>query len=256
MVALAAAPSALVVSACGGGSVSPAAITGAATKTASVKSYRVDATTTLKVQNRNVTISATGAFAPPKRRGRMSLDLTQLVQGPTTPFNVGRALFILDGPDVYMRLGLLQQRPGQKPWAKIDLARAARAGGFGSLLQLGTGGDPTATLQYLKGIGKVRKEGSETVRGEPTTHYAGTIDLRKVAGGAALVRTTGEREVPVEVWVGKDGLVRREKWKERVKLGSTSSDVELRLELYGFGAPVIAPVPPADQVTDLTGGTP
>lgn len=249
-------PVAALLAACGASSVSPESVANAATKTSTTKSYRVEATTKLKVQGRNVTFKARGAFDPKRRLGRTNLDMSQLNQvqgGQQSPYNLGYATFILVGTSMYMRIPLLRQTyPTLKPWVKIDLRRAARSGGLDSFLQFGAGGDPATVLGYLKGVGKLEKKGTEDVRGVSTTHYSGTIDVAKLKGGQELRRLTAEDKLPVDVWVDKDGYVRREQWKEKVDFGNQKSEIDLKLELFDFGAPVQAEAPPAADVTDLT----
>jgi LppX_LprAFG lipoprotein len=254
--ALALVPAAALLAACGGGSVSPDSVAKAATKTSTTKSYRIEATTKLKVQGREVTFKADGAFDPKRRIGRTNLDMSQLNQvqgGQGSPYNLGYATFILSGTAVYMRIPLLRQTyPTLKPWVKIDLRRAARSGGLDSFLQFGGGGDPASSLAYLKAVGKLHKEGSEQVRGVSTTHYRGTIDVAKLKGGATLRRLTSQSTIPVDVWVDADGYVRREQWKEQVDFGNAKSNLALRLELFDFGTPVSVQAPPASDVTDLS----
>jgi hypothetical protein len=249
-------PGAAALAACGGGTVSPESVARAATKTSKTTSYRVEATTKLRVQDRDVTFKARGAFDPKRRIGRMNLDMSQLNQvqgGQGSPYNLGYATFILDGTSMYMRIPLLRQTyPNLKPWVKIDLRRAARSGGLDSFLQFGAGGNPASVLGYLQGVGKLHEEGSEDVRGVSTTHYSGTIDVSKLKGGATLRRLTEGDEIPVDVWVDDDGYVRRERWKEKVDFGSRKTDIDLELELFDFGARVIAQAPPAADVTDLS----
>jgi hypothetical protein len=247
----------LALTACGGGSVSPESVAKAATKTAKVKSYRVTATTKLKIQKKDVTFVAKGAFDPKARRGRMNVDMSQLnlLQGPEgSPYNYGYALFVLDGSDLYMRIPFLRLTyRNLKPWLKVDLDRLSAAQGADSFLQYGAGGDPTRVLQSLGGLGKLHKEGTETVRGVSTTHYSGTINLKRARGGEQLFRLTGQRKLPVEVWIDDDGLVRRERWTQKQQIGNNRTDVQIEMELYDFGAPVVAQVPAARDVTDLTG---
>jgi hypothetical protein len=256
LLAVALLPAAALLAACGSASVDPASVARAATKTSTTTSYRVAATTKLTVQKRHVTFKAQGAFDPKRKLGRMNLDMSQLGQiqgGQGSPYNLGYSTFILAGTSMYMRIPLLRQTyPTLKPWVKIDLRRLARSGGLDSFLQFGAGGDPSTVLGYLKGLGKLKKEGSEDVRGVSTTHYSGTIDAKKLKGGAELRRVTSSDKIPVDVWVDGDGYVRREKWKEKVDFGNRKSDIDLNLELFDFGAPVQAQPPAATDVTDLT----
>jgi hypothetical protein len=246
-----------LLAACGGGSsVSGDSVAKAATKTSTTKSYRVEAITKLKVQGRNVTFKANGAFDPKRGIGRTNLDMSQLGQiqgGQGSPYNLGYATFILDGTAMYMRIPLLRQTyPTLKPWVKIDLRHAARSGGLDSFLQFGAGGNPATVLGYLKGIGKLHKEGSDKVRGVSTTHYSGTIDVDKVKGGQTLRRLTNQTTIPVDVWVDDDGYVRREQWQQKVTLGNAKSNLDIRLELFDFGTAVVAQAPPTSDVTDLS----
>ena len=251
---------AATLTACGSSSVSADSVANAATKTADVKSYRMHTSTTIHANGKALHFASNGAFDPKGRRGRMTLDLSQLAQaqGPQgTAINFGYATLVLHGTDLYMRIPLLRAG-GLKPWVKIDLRRSGQAGGinFDSFLRLGAGGDPTKQVRVLHGVGRLRKEGTETVRGVSTTHYSGTIDLTKVASGRQLARAVGSSKIPVDVWVDGHGLVRRERWNEQLTLGTAKTKISTTMDLYDFGAPVVAVVPPAQDVTDLTGGAP
>jgi hypothetical protein len=264
---------ALGATACGSSSdVDPEAVANAATKTSTVTSYRIATTTKLKLGKRDVTFKGDGVFDPKKRRGRLSLDMSQLNQisgAEGSPYNFGYAQFVLDGTTIYMRIPLLKQlNPTLKPWVKIDLVQAGKTQGldFGSFLQFGQGGDPTQALQYLRATGKLEKKGTDDVRGVKTTHYKGSVDLKKVPNVAPanvrdelrknidrLIALTGERTIPVEVWVDDKGYVRREAYTNKLQIQDRKVDVESSLELYDFGTPVLAPVPPASDVSDFTG---
>jgi hypothetical protein len=264
---------AVVATACGGGaSVSPESVANAATKTGG-QTYRVATTTKLKLKNRNVTFKGDGLYDPNKRRGRLSLDMSQLKQisgAAGSPYNFGFAEFVLDGTAMYMRIPLLKQlNPGLKPWVKIDLIQAGKTQGldFGSFLQFGQGGDPTQALQYLHATGKLKKKGTDEIRGVKATHYSGSVDLKKVANVAPanvrpelrknidrLIALTGQRSLPVDVWVDGKGFIRRERYTNKLSISGQKVDVESTLELFDFGTPVIAPVPPAGDVTDFSGG--
>jgi hypothetical protein len=272
---LALAAATAVLAACGGGGgVSSDSVANAGTKTSKVKSYRVTTTTTMKLPttSREVSFRGDGAFDPTARRGRMQLDLSDLnlVLGPQgSPYNFGYAQLVMRGVDMYMRIPFLKQvEPSLKPWIKINLDQAGRAQGidFSSFLQFGEGGNPTQALEYLRGAGKVTKVGTDEVRGVKTTHYKATIDLRKVAAEAPaksraslrrtinrIIALTGESTFPAEIWIDDQGLVRRERYKETLTILNTQTRVSASMELYDFGTPVIAPVPPPSLVSDLTG---
>ena len=79
--------------------------------------------------------------------------------------------------------------------------------------------------------------------------------MRRMAG-LYLVKT-----FPVDVWLDKDNEVRRyEQVTDPAKLKlpeatraavSASGPISIHIELFDFGSPVEAQVPPADQVADV-----
>jgi hypothetical protein len=131
-------------------------------------------------------------------------------------------------------------------------------------------GDGTEILKLLDQAGDLQTVGTEQVRGADTTHYRGNLDLASaLAEVSADERAKAESElgkvgidpsmatVPVDVWIGTDGLVRR------VQIGvqglestaSTTAGNDLggtfTMEFYDFGQPVAITVPPADQVFEV-----
>jgi hypothetical protein len=263
-------PLALVLAACGsGGSSASEDVAEAATKTNGAKSYAVSTSTTMNVADKSVTFTGAGAFDVKKRRGKLSLDLRNFAE---VGQNLGTVTMILNGFDLYLRMPFLRSvAPQLKPWLKVNLQQAGRSQGLdlSAFLQLGQGGDPTQSLQYLRGAGDVKKKGSEEVRGVDTTHYEMTVDLRRVAdkapqqlrarlrnATAQIIRVTGQRKVPVEIWVDDQGLVRRFVQRQKIPIQGNRTDMTLQMELFDFGTSVSAAPPPASQVTDLSRALP
>jgi hypothetical protein len=119
-----------------------------------------------------------------------------------------------------------------REWLALDLA----AVGMGA--DNGTGGglahaDPGGVLDLLREIGEVETVGPETVRGVPTTHYRGTIDIASV---------------PVDVWVDGDGRAR----KISATVDRAGIKVATEIEYYDFGVELDVDAPPADEVLDFT----
>ena len=251
---------------CGGSSGSEAqkAVVDAAATTTNVTSYRTAVRTTFDLVGRSVTVTGEGAFAPKRNRGTMTLDMSDL--STILRRRVGKAHLVLAGRALYMRLPFLKT-PKHKPWLKIASGGSGQAGGvdFSSLLQLGQGGDPTQTLGYLAATEDVKKLGEEKVRGTPTTHYRGTVALAKVAKHASprarartglvvarLIALMRSNKLPVDVWIDHSGRVRRVDYRETLRLQLRPTTIRSSTELFDFGTPVVAPVPPASQVTDFT----
>jgi hypothetical protein len=112
--------------------------------------------------------------------------------------------------------------------------------------------------------------GTDTVRDAETTHYRFVTDLSALAENGPeelrpsyeqLMQITGAEEIPTEVWIDEDDLVRRivtdfeiEQQGQRVVQQST-------IEYFDFGVEVDVQPPPEKDTVDITelgggGGTP
>ncbi len=166
---------------------------------------------------------------------------------------------IVDGTVLYMRSPVFQQViPAGKEWVRLDLAQLAKQQGvdLGSLVD--SNPTPNGALAYLQGsTGKVRDLGKEKVKGVETTHYRATIDLERAAQRAKgstrqsirrVIDVAGVKRLPVDVWVGDDGYVRKVTYRQHS--GRTQS-AKITMELYDFGSPVTITPPPAAAVIDF-----
>jgi hypothetical protein len=176
---------------------------------------------------------------------------------------------ILDGTTIYQRIPALADRLG-KPWLKVeldDLGGLAGVQGLGDLAQANSS-DPSSTLAYLRGAGKVTELGREEVRGEATTHYRAVVDLERAAqkSPAAQARTLrqvaetlGTASQPVDVWIDGDGRTRRMTQTidySKVKLPNVAKDelptsMSILVEFYDFGTEVSVPVPRPSEVSNV-----
>jgi hypothetical protein len=245
--------------ACGGGELSPeAAVAEAATKTEDAGSARVTFTGTLTgVPGGSFTISGEGEFA--KQRGRMTFDLSDAgVPG-------GSMEMIFDELVIYMKFPpeLAAELPGGKSWVKMDLEELGKQQGidFGELMQFSQT-DPTQSLQYLRGASDdFEKVGDEDVRGVETTHYRGTIDLRKAAEALPesarksfdrVIELTGVSKLPFDVWIDGEGLARRVEYDQPLPASDgQETSMALRMEFFDFGMAVDVEPPPESEVTDI-----
>jgi hypothetical protein len=215
-------------------------VANAATKTAKVESahFHMDLTVgPFQVTGDGVSDSATHS-------AQMAIDAGQY-----------HADMVLDGTKdvLYARVPALTSfLPSGKEWVSIDLQKAGQQAGLNvsQLFQQVGSQDPTQALQMLESVGDVQKVGTAQVGGVDTTEYSAQIDLQKVVAkypGTGLDRYAkllGSKTIPVEVWIGGDGLVR--------KVHEQGSHFDLTFLLSDFGAPVTVTLPPADQVADLS----
>ena len=122
-------------------------------------------------------------------------------------------------------------------------------------------------LRQLKAAGgDIEKVGEEDVRGVATTHYKATIDFERYpelvpaderaaarASMRQLIKLTGARTAPVEVWVDDDDLVRRLEQTTKLTIpGAGPMSMVQQLELYDFGTKVDIDVPDPAEVADMT----
>lgn len=128
--------------------------------------------------------------------------------------------------------------------------------------------DPTEELSYLKAAsGPVKRLGSESVRGVPTTHYVATIQYslypRLVPASqryaaresvAAIERITGQRSQTVNVWVDDTHHVKRESYviQECVPNSAAHVKISATIEFLDYGVQVIPAPPPNSEVEDVT----
>jgi hypothetical protein len=253
-VAFVALASAVVVAGCGGAVTALDPVAQAATKSSADQSFRF----TLR-SDRGLT--GDGAYDADAKRLRMSLSVP-VGTGSPTPLEL-----VTDGASglvLYVRVPFLAALlPQGKSWVEVDVERAAHAQGLdlGQLLQTGRS-SPAQLLAALAHSKDSQKLGTETVDGVRTTHYRATIDPRDALTDGVPAKTRKQLEqalgktdlapVPVDVWVGDDGLVRR----LRVELpqlagadGGTFTE-----ELTGYGEPVTVELPPAATVVDASSG--
>ncbi len=261
---------------CGGGKgtkvavvATPQGIVSAASRTADAKTGRLAMTITTAAADKNVTISGDGAFDDVQHRYSLSMDLRPLFAA--APGGAGPFSSMLDSPievvgtadTVFIHFPLFARLLGvSTEWISV----AASSTGSSSFAA-----DPSAFLDFLRGAGgTVTEQGHENVRGVDTTHLHGTIRLRDALNAAPadqrdrLQHALGQlgqnadalldQPMPVDVFIGDDGLVRRMTISFAAPAGTpgNSATATVTIEFFDFGADVSITPPPADQVTDAT----
>jgi hypothetical protein len=272
--ALAVAVAAVVTAGCGGGSTSSALsldpVAAAATKSQSAGAARVRLSIAVSgPQGKTFRLRGTGAIDGPSsdlrfklgsllgRVGLPSAAMTQLAHGSM------REITLQEDGDyiIYVRLGSLlsSQLPGGQQWIKLDLSKLGKSAGLDlSKLLSGSQMEPGDLLSLLQTEGaKIHKVGPATVNGAATTHYRVVVDTRSrlkdlttsplLAGVAAQVP-----RIPEDVWIGKDGLVRRVRVSLNLPHGATAVRTTMAMDLYDYGAQVDIAAPPSSQVFDAT----
>jgi LppX_LprAFG lipoprotein len=267
LIALAISAAALSTAACGGGGGASGlpSVAGAATKTAGAKSLRfhMDLRETVGPVG-PLDIVGDGVSDNSTHSADMTINLSAVAtlagaQGVSP--DQWTARMILDGtgasPLLYIRMPALNQYLSGKAWVRADLGALAKKGGLSQLLQTAGNEDPTKALQLLSAVGNVTKVGTATVDGVNATEYTGSIDVKKAAAAVGssygkLLRQSKDTKIPIDVWVGSDGLVRRLRENFSYPVDGTPSTTSLTLSLTDFGVKATITPPAADKTVDFS----
>jgi hypothetical protein len=264
--ALAIAAVAAVTAGCGGGSTSALQldpVAAAATKTQNAGAARVRLN--LVVSGQGQRLGMHGAGAIDGTSAELSLKLGSMA-GQMAP-ELGHAkikeiALEQDGDYViYVKLGFLSsQLPGGQQWIKVDLTKLGKSAGL-DLGQLMSSSQlqPSDLLGMLEADGaKVHKLGPGTIDGVATTHYRVKIDMAKALQAKGLTSPmlkgiAGRTKMATEdVWIGKDGLVRRVRLAYGLETPSGNPHAAMTMDLYDYGAHVSIAAPPSSEVFDAT----
>ena len=187
----------------------------------------------------------------------------------------GEMEILMDDGVMYMRSPVFQD--AGTDWvsmdpSKMDPAAAGQFGGFGT----GTT-DPSALVGLFAGVFDVTVSGEQEIKGVPTTHYVGTIDLKKVLEGfsdvvgkdadaatkeqlkAAVTQFESlgiDEKIPFEIWIDAEGLPRRQRITMdfgKLVPGAEDANMEMTIDFSDFGKPVHITIPDPSEVTDMTG---
>jgi hypothetical protein len=217
--------------------------------------------------------NGSGSFDTAGHSGSVSMELGGIPQlAAVLGSSTIRVDEIVNGLTIYLKLpsALTGGQQHGKPWMKIDLGKAASAAGMSglsSLIDNPTSTDPSQFLRYLRATsGSVKKVGSGSVDGFQTTEYRATIDLDRVpnaepaASRAAVRQTITELEqaghihsLPITVWIDGQNLVRRMAFSLNESVSGESLAVKMRIDIPQYGPQPPPQLPPASQVTDVTG---
>ncbi|WP_327728186.1 hypothetical protein OG250_16605 [Streptomyces sp. NBC_00487] len=118
---------------------------------------------------------------------------------------------------------------------------------------------PNQSVRLLLASGDVEKVGEEDVRGERTTHYAGTVKVADVQERNARLgeearaeleeqlKASGITTVDIDLWIDDDDLL-----VKKVEKGDTANGVVNSTVHYSdYGVDVSTEEPPADRTVDF-----
>jgi hypothetical protein len=268
--ALAAAP--LALTACGGGGPSSKTLVDAADRTLSSSTFTATYESSLQVTGQKGAISfqGSGVVDTHTHRSRVGVDLSSLASesGAKGDLSAFRGEEVVDSNGdlvLYLRIPFYSDHlPASKPWLRIDYGRTLRQRGI-AVNSLTLDQDPGQYLEFLRGAtGKVQKLGEQTVGSVQTTHYRGALYIlgfpqalsgaRRTAAehlADRIVQLTKTSTFPTDLWIDKDGRVRRMTFDYVVAQSDTNPavDYKLTLEYSEFGQDKPVELPPADEIS-------
>lgn len=170
----------------------------------------------VRVDSLDMAVSGGEAGEEPAVEGEGEEDFEAQRRRITTRGALGQQEIIVDGPHAYVRL----PARGMDQWGRIDLNEVAAEPtvGVGGPAGLALRGSGVALGLLRDAVTDAVDSGEDEVDGVPTTRYEATVDLQAAAeaagdgAGAAIGRFSegrGSDELPLEVWVDDDDLVRR-----------------------------------------------
>jgi hypothetical protein len=216
----------------------------AATNTRNASSVRFHMVMELDAEGEHVTVGGPGEVSDHGRRLRMQMTMPRRQLGLPGGGNA-RFEMISANNIYYFRGGPFSHLPGGKEWVRVKSA---------PLPNLGQS-DPATMLDYVAATSDVTEKGDEQIRGAHTKHYTARIQVDKLAERASpdtrprvqklveTMRDSGIEEIPLDVWVDDQGLVRRETMNWHPAGGS----IQMKANFFDFGKPVQIEIPPRDE---------
>lgn len=244
-----------------------AALRAAPDAAAEAGSGRMVMTVAFVVDGEPFELTSTGVFSGTQVQMEMDLGAMLAAQLPDEELPPGfdePMTVVVDGATTYMRMPMLDALTGTSGWLSMrpeDLGLASDALGTG----FGPSNNPAQMMEALRGISDdIDELGTEDIRGEPTTHYRVVVDLeRALEQVPEALKPQVEAQLgalggtlPMEVWLGEDGLVRRISMdmvellaKASAESGQKMEEGSMVMELYDYGADVEVDVPHPEDTT-------
>jgi hypothetical protein len=213
-----------------------------------------------------VTMDAAGHLAFKSQEGELSMQLNGVPGAAAAGLGEGGAIDerFVAGKIFVSTPALAGKLPAGATWIELDLAAAEKKLGIDPQALSSGESNPAQFLDYLRASGgSVIAMGTERVRGIETTHYSGTIDLRKVPGADSagaqkaideLVTATGTSTVPVQAWVDAHKLIRRFSLAVPLSIAGQRIETKVSVEFFDFGPQPAVQAPAASETYALPAG--
>jgi hypothetical protein len=176
------------------------------------------------------------------------------LQGQAVP---GGMQEIINSSAIYLKMAQLSRMAG-KPWVKMPLSGIAKASGINvsQLFQQAESSNPLVQTQMLASSANVRKVGTATIDGVPTSEYTGSYPisagLAKLPASARAkiepqVQAMGLKTETFRVWLDNQQQVRKVVTSDQ----GTSEQVTSTVQVTSVNQPVTVSLPPAAQTATV-----
>jgi hypothetical protein len=176
------------------------------------------------------------------------------LQGQAVPGGIQE---IINSNAIYLKMADLTRMAG-KPWVKMPLSGITKASGVNvsQLFQQAESNNPLVETQMLASSTNVRKVGTATIDGVPTTEYTGTYPVS--AGLARLPASARAKLAPqlqamglttetFRIWLDSQQQVRKVITSDQ----GTKEQVTSTIQVTSINQPVSVSLPPASQTATV-----
>jgi hypothetical protein len=225
--------------------------------TSQYTSVKMKLSENIHTQGQDVSVTGSGAMSWKPIAMDMTMTMPQLA---AQLGGDGSMRMLMSGTTMYMNMGdAAAAKFGGKHWMKMDLsARGASGQAMADQMNSNAGNDPATQLKLFTSSADIKRVGQEAVNGVQATHYAGTVDITKLAAGqdaslkSLLSQSTklGLTTMNVDLWVNDQSLPVRIH-ESTPSTAATQFDVTVDYSDYST-TPVTVTAPPAGDTTDLS----
>jgi hypothetical protein len=250
----------------------PSPIDQAAAKSATAPSVKFDFTLAIagggtSIPGGKITLGGTGAVDSKHKAADFTLDLgslAPLLGAATKGAQVPKSIeLVVVNNVVYINFPALAKQLGAagkgKQWVKFDPSALPKSKTGGINPKAVSSVTPQQALAALRSALSVHQVGSDHYG----THYHAIVNLSAIvalvpksqqASTRASLAKAGLKTIPVDVWVGKLGYLRRFVASLAVKAqkGSPAVKLAVTVNLHDYGAAVHVSAPPASKTVDGT----
>ncbi|MFE1841406.1 hypothetical protein [Streptomyces sviceus] len=150
----------------------------------------------------------------------------------------------------YARMGdTFAAKTGGKHWLRYAYDDLRNLGGGADLADQMRSTTPNQSVRLLLDSGDVRELGRETVEGQATTHYAGTVDVEDVTDTELRqrLRSADVTAETLDIWINDENLL----VKKVEKTSTANGRVTQTAHYSDYGVKVAVQKPPAADTEDF-----